>query len=370
MVNLRRWTIALSASLSLWTCPSFAEERVSAPRLHHAPVSVRTAHEPLTVTAEIDHPELVKRAILVFRSAPSAAYTELSFQRGAPGPYVAEIPAAALHAPELSYLIEIEALDGSRYAVFATRAAPQRVLIPEDLLDLREQALLGRLRGRRSVFATSGEYVDFGYTNAELIDSAGGRVIQSVHDEFFRLEGSYTYRPLRLITEFSLRLGVVRGNSPVPLSDAQAPGKSGQDRFHVGLNYGAPTVRIRLDDIVHLEAEFLTSVTETGFSVGTGGALLLGDPYASKLTLGFESIQVFGTRFWSRMDIDASDRISVAPIIEVTNMPHADNYGVRLLAEITGQMGQGFNASLRGGYQARVSTGGGPSAGATLAYAF
>jgi len=114
----------------------------------------------------------------------------------------------------------------------------------------------------------------------------------------------------------------------------------------------------------------LTSVTETGFSVGTGAAVLIGDPYASKLTLGFESIQVFGTRFWSRMDISASDRINVAPIIEVTNMPHADNYGVRLLGELTGQLGQGFSASLRGGYQARVSTGGGPSAGGSLSYAF
>jgi hypothetical protein len=129
-------------------------------------------------------------------------------------------------------------------------------------------------------------------------------------------------------------------------------------------------VRLRLDDIVHLEAEFLTSVTETGFSVGAGGALLLGDPYGSKLTLGFESIQVFGSRIWSRMDIRASDRVLVSPIVEMTNMPHADKLGVRLLGEVTGQLGSGFSASLRGGYQARVATSGGPSGGASLNYAF
>ena len=74
------------------------------------------------------------------------------------------------------------------------------------------------------------------------------------------------------------------------------------DRFRVGLNYGAPTVRVRLSDLAHVEGEFLTSVTEVGFSVGAGGALLIGDPYGSKLTLGFESIQVFGERFYSKLD--------------------------------------------------------------------
>ena len=369
MVNFQRLAGLLAAILvGLSTTVAFAQGAVA--RLHHAPVSVSTAHEPLLVTAEIQHPELVKRAILAYRASDTGPFSEVEFRRGAPGPYVAEVPGDAVNPPQLSYLIELEGLDGTRTPAFASRAEPEHVLVPEQLMDARERALLTRLAGRRSVFAVSGEYVDFGYSNAKVQGSAGLVSGESVHDEFFRVEGSYTYRPLRTVTEFSLRVGVVRGNSPVPLYDAQAPGKSEADRFKVGLNYGAPTVRLRLDDIVHLEAEFLTSVTETGFSVGTGGAILLGDPYGSKLTLGFESIQVFGTRFWSRMDIRASDRVTVAPLVEVSNMPHADNYGVRLLGEVTAELGAGFSAALRAGYQARVSTGGGPSAGATLGYAF
>ena len=368
MVNFQGLVGLLCAAL-LGLAPSVAFADGDGPRLHHAPVSVSRAHEPLIVTAEIQHPELVKRAILAYRSSDGAPYTEVEFRRGAPGPYVAQVPGEAVNPPEIAYVIELEGLDGTRAPVFAARAEPARVLVPEELMDARERALLARLDGRRSRFAVSGEYVDFGYSKANVVSNAG-LASQNVHDQFFRVEGSYTYRPLRTITEFSLRVGVVRGNSPVPVFDAQAPGKSEADRYKVGLNYGAPTVRLRLNDSVHLEGEFLTSVTETGFSVGTGGAILLGDPYGSKLTLGFESIQVFGTRFWSRMDIRASDRIAVAPIIEVTNMPHADNYGVRLLGEVTGELGSGFSAALRGGYQARVSTGGGPSAGATLGYAF
>jgi hypothetical protein len=370
MVNFRRvLTAVVLAGVSLIAAPVLGQGGAS--RLHHAPISVSRAHEPLLITAEIQHPELVKRAILAYRTSDNAPYTEVEFRRGAPGPYVAEVPAEAIKPPEISYLIELEALDGTRSAVFATRAEPHRVLVPEDLMDARERALLSRLGGRRSVFAASGDYVDFGYSKATVQDANTGTVgQQSVHDQFFRLEGSYTYRPLRVVTEFSLRIGIVRGNSPVPLFDAQAPGKSADDRFKVGLNYGAPTVRLRLSDITYVDAEFLTSVTETGFSVGAGGAFLLGDPYGTKLTLGFESIQVFGTRFWSRMDIRASDRIGFAPVVEVTNMPHADDYGVRLLGELTGDLGSGFSAALRGGYQARVSTAGGPSAGATVGYAF
>jgi hypothetical protein len=369
MVSFQRWLgLFFAAALGLTANVAAADGAV--PRLHHAPVSVARAHEPLIVTAEIQHPELVKRAILAYRVSDTAPYVEVEFRRGAPGPYVAEVPSEALNPPELSYLIELEGLDGTRLPVFATRADPERVLVPDELTDARERALLARLGGRRSSFAVSGDYVDFGYSKASAQTATGITSDQSVHDQFFRLEGSYTYRPLRTITEFSLRIGVVRGNSPVPLFDALAPGKSESDRFKVGLNYGAPTVRFRLSDIAHIEAEFLTSITETGFSVGAGGAFLLGDPYGSKLTLGFESIQVFGTRFWSRLDIRASDRLTVAPVIEVTNMPHADDYGVRLLGEVTGQLGAGFSAALRGGYQARVSTGGGPSAGGTLGYAF
>jgi hypothetical protein len=138
----------------------------------------------------------------------------------------------------------------------------------------------------------------------------------------------------------------------------------------VGLNYGAPTVKIRVNDIVHLEGTFLTSITEVGFSVGCGGAIHIGDLYGSKLTLGFESIQVFGSRIYSRMDITAGRRVTVSPIIEVTNMPHASDFGVRLLGEVTADLGQGFSLAARGGYQSRLFTEGGPAAGGTLGYAF
>jgi len=141
------------------------------------------------------------------------------------------------------------------------------------------------------------------------------------------------------------------------------------------LNYVAPNVRFHIVDIVHLDVEALGSISEIGFSAGVGGAILIGDPYGGKLTLGFESIgfdakTAFGNRFYSRLDVVAAAGWIVSPIVEVTNMPSAEDYGLRLLGELVVDLGGGFGAAARAGYQARVATSGGPTLGLQVSYAF
>ncbi len=340
------------------------------PHISHAPVSTSPAGKALVVRATIEHPHLVRRALFVYRLDGQTQFREVEFLRASDGPSAATVPASDVQAPALAYTIELEDLEGKRHTVFASRQRPHTVQVPEALMDLRERALLERLGGRRSVVATSAEFVLFGDSVADVRDPATGNVTkQDVSDRYYRIEASYTYRMLRHVTEFSVRAGVVRGNSPVPLRDP-LPGQSEDERFDVGLNYGGPTVRVRAHDAIHLEAEVLTSVTEVGFSWGGGGAVLLGDPYGSKLTLGFESIETFGTRFFSRVDLAATDTLTLAPVVEVTNMPSADRYGLRLLGEVGMNVGQGLHVALRGGYQARDAASGGPSIGGRLSYAF
>jgi hypothetical protein len=328
------------------------------PRLHHAPVAVAKVHQPLVVRASIDHPELVRRAVLVYRSlSPSAPseFREVDFLRGSGGPYVAVIPEEAVNSPGLEYAIELELPAGARQTVFATRSDPQRVAVSEDSMDVRERAALARLGGRRSVASAFFEYVDFGKS---AVSSGDG----NVSDWYYRVEASYTYRPLRIVDEFSVHVGVVRGVSPL-----LQPGTN--DRT-VGLNYAAPSIRFRLGDLARVEGEFLSSVTEVGFSVGGGAALDVGDPYGSKLRVGFESIQVFGTRFWTQVDIQATPRLRLSPVVEATDMPHAGRYGVRLIGEVAYDFGRGFSGAVRGGYQARDATSGGPGAGVRMSWAF
>jgi hypothetical protein len=373
MVKRFSMLVALIAA-SLTATPVRAEEPRDSepsglPRLHHAPPAVSAAHQDLVIEAEILYPEAVRRALVVYTTPDKKAFREVEFRRGLSA-YVAVVPGAELKWPWLAYAIELELTDDRRLQVFGSRTHPHVVEVPEDRMDVRERALAERLRGRRSVFSTGGEYVDFGQSETDLPAPAGGFERRTVPDRYYRIEGAYTFRPLRFVTEFSLRIGVVRGESPVPIDRELEPGENPNERLKVGLNYGAPSVRVRFSDLVHADASFLTSVTEVGFSLGGGGAVIVGDPYGSRLTLGAESIEVFGTRFWSRMDVSAGARLVLAPIIEVTNMPHADSYGVRLLGELAFDMENGFVAAVRGGYQARRSTSGGPSAGATLSYAF
>src|SRR5262249_49587123 len=239
----------------------------------------------------------------------------IPFQRGGDA-YTAVIPAEDVEVPGLSYTIELEQTDGKRVAVFASRSAPFPIHVIEDRTDAREPAALARLSGRRSEAKATAEYVRFGTTTGKsaIPCAAGQKTCKQgelktpiVDDQYWGVELGYTYRPLRTVAEFSIRGGVLRGTSLVSTKTLD------EARHKVGANYGAPSIRLRIADVLHIEGELVASITEVGFSIGFGSAILIGDPYGSKLTIGFETIglsggtQYFGTRGYSRVDIAATE---------------------------------------------------------------
>lgn len=347
-----------------------------APAIHHSPVAAGKAGEALAIRTTIDRPQLLREAYVVYKA--QAGWFSLKLLRSGDDEYAALIPADHVKSPGLGYAIEMQQIDGTRAAVFASRAELQPVTVREDSTDVREQWLLGRLDQRRSVVSATGELIRFGTTEGDhAIPCAanqeqckqGEMVTPTLDDQYWRVEGTYTYRPLRTVSEFGFRAGVVRGRSLVDVAEFDAK------KFDVGLNYAGANVRFRLADILHTDLELLGSVTEIGFSVGAGAAVLLGDPYGTKFTLGWQTIgfdkeTYFGTRIYTRLDLAATERITIAPSVEVTDMPHADNFGVRLLADAGFVIGRGFSIWVRGGYQARISRSGGPAVGTTLQLGF
>lgn len=330
--------------------------------VHHAPIAIAPENHDLPIDVAIDHPEEMKRAVLVYKGPKAEGEIELARSSDPDKPYVAVVPALAVQAPAVTYAIEVEKTDGAREPVFASRAQPYRVTVLDSAESAQEGTLLARLHGRRSVVDARGEFASFGSSRgasgsgasgsgASGSGASGGRA-----DRFFRTEGSYTYRMLGFVSEFGMRAGVIRGES--------------SPHGAVGLNYGAPRIRVRFADVFHAEAELLVSVTEVGFSNGGGGAVILGDAYGSNLTLGFEGVQVFGVRGYTTLNIVANRWLTLAPTVEVTNMPHAEDVGVRLLGDARIEFGRGFHGSLRGGYQARTFASGGPTLGGGLGYAF
>lgn len=324
------------------------------PHVHHSPPSVARSGAAVAIEATVDEPDKVKRAAVVYERG--GTLVEVPFLRSSAGEnvQVATIPAEDVVAPTLAYAIEIDTTDGKRVEAFASRSQLHPVALEQDESDAREKALLARIGGRRTTLSTNAEYVRFGTTPSPL---------GNVNDQFYRVEGEFRYRLLRTVAEFGFRGGIVRGSSPVP-------GAKTTSQNDVGMNYGAPRIRLRLADSFHVDAEALTSVNEVGYSIGGGGAVILGDPYGTRLTFGGEGIQVFGARGYTRFDVALAKRVMVGTLVEVTNMPHADALGVRLAADLGIDVGYGFGVGLRGGYQARNFASGGPALGATASYSF
>jgi hypothetical protein len=359
-------TPAPSSSATSGPLPSSTPRASAEVEFRHAPPAAASTDEELAIHAQLIHPELVDEANLHYVTDDGKA-GQATFRRSSSDDYVAAVPQAVLRGEVLRYWVTLRLVNGQERAGFASAAQPHRVQLVPTRLDLGERALLNRVDGRRNSFAASGEYVDFGRSEVQEV-TAGGTVTHTVRDRYYRVEASYTYRPLRVVSEFSLRVGVVRGESPVPYQATSLGGEPLGERKDVGLNYGATGLRLRLSDWFYADGEVLASVTEVGFATGWGGSLLFGDPYGTKLVLGAEAIEVFGTRFWSRTEIALHPVVRIAPIIEVTNMPHANQYGVRLLGEVALHLGHGWITSLRGGYQARKFDSGGPGFGAGLTY--
>ncbi|MFT3772787.1 MAG: hypothetical protein QM820_45945 [Minicystis sp.] len=347
-----------------------------APRAHHAPVTAARAREDLHIPVSLEHIELVRSASVVYRVGDGPLKVA-PIQRGESG-YVAIIPGDDVIAPGIAYAIEIERTDGRVVAAFATREEMQPVVVPEERMDARERAKLKRLDERRSLITATAELVRFGVTSGEKAIpcaagqngcAAGALRVPSVYDQYWRTEVGYTYRPLRTVAEFGIRIGVVRGTSLVSLPTLD------QEKYKVGLNYAAPSVRFRFHDAWHADFSLLASITEVGFSVGGGTALHIGDPYGTQLTLGVESIgfqkgTYFGSRFYGRFDLLVRHGLIIAPTIEATDMPHAGVFGIRLLADVVATLPHGVSFGVRGGYQARKSDSGGVTVGSTLGIAF
>lgn len=346
------------------------------PHVYHAAVYSAPPSEPLEIKASFDHAQLIRRVVAVVLTA-SGAERIVEFKRGNQEQYVAIVPGEIMKAPGISYSIEIEHVNGSRIEAFASRTTMHPVTVIEDITDTREKAILARLGGRRSIISVGGEYVGFGKNLGtrpipcgpnETVCVPGSDYVPNVDEQYYRIEAGYTYRSLRTVSEFGFRLGVLRGRSLKTLDTFES------DQYDVGLNFGAARVRFRLLDLWQIEGELLTSITEKGFSSGFNFATHIGDPYGTKLILGFERLGLtgvtFGNRIYSRMDIVAGSRMLVSPIVEITDMPNAQTFGVRLLAELSFKISGGFSAQVRGGYQARKSNSGGPGVGGSLSYSF
>ena len=232
--------------------------------------------------------------------------------------------------------------------------------------DVVERRLLEQVNGRRHELTASGEWVDFGAT--EIVTETPGNGVprrQISDDHYWRAEARYDYRFLLVLYSLGLRLGVLRGTSPI---EDRYP--TGDDPHAAGLNYAVPELRLRFHDVFHMDAGVIIGVNDEGFAFGGTGAMHIGDLYGPRLTLAFEGVQQLGVTAKTQVHLPLVDWLELAPVVELTNLPAGDRFGLRMLGDVVVRPGAGLSIRARGGYQTRFSEGGGPTIGGGLGLAF
>ena len=373
----RAWILGLAMSLLATTAqaaePTRAADDVGsestvedAAVVHHAPILV--AEEETELTLSIDVEGEIESAHLVYRRE-GESLSHRSFVDESASRWTATLPPEIVTSPGLSYTIEIlERVDGveRRRAVFASRRHLHQVQVAEPMSDIVERRLLERVEGRRHELTASGEWVDFGA--AEIVTQTPGTGVarrSSADDHYWRVEARYDCRFLLALYSLGLRVGVLRGTSPIQERDPTA-----DDPDEVGLNYAVPELRLRFHDVFHMDAGVIIGVNDEGFAFGGTGAMHIGDLDGPRLTLGFEGGQQLGVTARTQVHLPFVDWLELASSIELTNLPAGDRFGLRMVGDVVIRPGAGVSIRGRGGYQTRFSHGGGPTIGGGLGLAF
>jgi hypothetical protein len=148
------------------------------------------------------------------------------------------------------------------------------------------------------------------------------------------------------------------------------------------MDYGYAEVALALGDLLGVKGRLLLGADDLGFATGAGGSLRIGEATRAHLEIGGETIQRVGADGFVRFAWDTVPRWPMALSLHVTNQPAATlrpggspalpdaarldegaPTGVRGVWEVGYELTRSVTLQLRAGYQARVSTAGGPSLG-------
>jgi hypothetical protein len=369
-------TIHVLAALAL-AAPSSLARAASADQpalVRHVPPAQVTAGEPLRVEAQVERGWKLDALVLHWRRS-GGPWNEAAFGKTGAVRWAAIVAGPDVAPPAIEYFITSREHGGPAVERFATAASPHPVLVspPDDDLDRQER--LFRYRGHRSRARAVGEWVSFGSHGR---DAAGA----SYRDAYYRAEAAYLYRILGFFE--SIELGMVHFRGDVPPPGAFRAGSSSEPSRATGMDYGYAEIALALTEVVGVKGRLLLGADDQGFATGAGASLRLGEVTRAHLELGAETIQRVGSDGFVRFAWDTVPRWPMALSLHVTNQPAATKpaappapfetqrldegapTGVRAVWEVGYELTRAITLSVRAGYQARVSTAGGPTLGAGL----
>jgi hypothetical protein len=309
-------------------------------------------------------PAAVKAAWVNVRGPGESTFERLPLAVEAGGALRATVPAREARPPAVEYFVEILYADGSApEAVVGSPEQPARVAVDasveEPPRDLHK-------RSRVTVFA---DYVDFDGPSRNF-------------DQYAQFEADFMYRfrgPVH-----AMRLGfAVMGGIGGPKDDIRDglcmtddPGGTDPCR-RVYYNYSWVELEFRITPLVAIMVRpmlgggYRTSRETPDFeefrsSAGVRGRVRIGREEETNLALGVSLQSSFGTLFEAAFTWDVVPRFPIVLSTQVTDQPVAENFGVRLIADVGWRGTSWFYPSLRLSYQARNIALSGVSAGLAM----
>jgi hypothetical protein len=363
--------LALSAPVAL----TRAQSADDAALVRHVPPAQVTVGESLRIEAQVERGWKLDALDLHWRRS-GGIWNTTAFGKTRTAGWAAVVVATEVVPPAVEYFITSREPGGPPVDRFASATTPHPVLVspPDD--DLERQERLLRYRGHRSRARAVGEWVSFGGHGR---DAAG----VGYRDAYYRTEAEYLYRILTFVE--SIRLGMVHLRGDVPPPAAFRTGTSSEPARATGMDYGYAEIALALNELVGVKGRLLLGADDLGFATGAGASLRLGEPTRAHLEIGAETIRRVGSDGFVRFAWDTVPRWPMSLSLHVTNQPAAtlrpavspaqpDNQrldegaptGVRAVWEVGYELTRAITFSVRAGYQARVSTAGGPTLGAGL----
>ena len=342
-------TLLTTLALFVLATPAIADERA---HVHLVPPAEAPPGQDLTLVAIVDDAWRSPALRVLYRTTGQFGWAMTELGRSSAGGYYATIPADVVRAPGVEYYVE---------GHVASAAHPLRVRVEPASSDRWIAAETRRLGGQRSVISLAVEAQDFGAyhrpRSARLAEA-------TIEDRYVRGELAWTHRLVSTLYAFQLGYGFLQGTT----ASERSPDAVDLDRQ---ARYGFGGVRVRLHPSAWVDVRTIMGFSHDGFIFGGGGALTLGRPWRSSVTLGAEAVQDLGPRAWLRLQWDTVPPLLLGATVSVTDVPDAGTKdGSAVAFDATYPITPRISVSANVSYAARDHFQGGFGAGLGTAFEF
>ena len=265
----------------------------------HVPVAESAPGVPVELVAAVDAAWAEPALVVRYRGPGATLWQEEPFRHSSTGGWYATLPATAIAPPGAEYYIVGRGPAGEQLH-FGSDVAPQIVRVEPTVADRLEAIDAIRTEGRTETVRFDVDAHNF--TNRYKQD-----------DAFLRGEIVWTHRVSRTLHSIGFGFGAIQGRTPQVDPMAESVTRAAR--------YGAADARVRLHPSVYADARLVLGVSHDGFMGGFAGAVTLGKPWRSNVSMGVEFLEDVGSSQFIRLQWDTAPPLLMGAAIYRTDLP-------------------------------------------------